>query len=788
MTLLLLLALFVVSLLLLLLGRLSERVLSGVMALSVVALCLLVLFMNVQVSGAGIGAPPRMQGLLTVCAALLGGSVLSLMLRSQARQDDKLAKFRRGTSVRPGFRTANHSGSVSRAAGRRTTGHGTRKTAAGQVSGMEALRGALGEFKLPQLGTRKRGKRTAARRTGVTRTGTGTRAGGTLRTARGRTPQRGGAVTGDVFFQEYEVLERVGIGGMGSVYRAKRRQDGRVVALKVPQEKYLADAKFVKRFYREAEVLKRFTHPNIVRVYDYRMQAPEHYIAMEYLDGDSLEDLLERQPFSFSESVQMLRAMADALRHIHMQNVVHRDIKPANVMVLRGAFENGKLREGGIKLMDFGIAVGKVLTRLTMTGARVGTPIYMAPEQAKGNRVDARSDVYSLGLLAYEMISGVTAFRGSYEAVVHQQVFEQPKPPKQVNLKVPGKLSDLILHMIEKDPALRPTLDEVIARIDAGVLEDEVFADPVALAVSTEEKAGTLRLLDLAGKLRVSLCDQGTKPGQLPLPPTALTGDAQGHLYLALPDHPQLQEGALLRKLGPQGQEELAFGTYGLQPGQLLRPVGLAVWNGQLYVLDAETQFVSVFGPGGDFLFRFGGPGAGQGKFGRPSTLKFGPDGQLYVLDRGNHEVQRFTPRGEYVSRYAFRLDRNSEQLRGLDGLGVDARGSVYIVDSVARKVRKIEPDGTPGTTFALETLVGEPADAPWLLEVAADGRIYALRQGGQVLRLFSPAGDLITQRDMYAPLHAMALVQRPNAAEAGAAEAGAALSAGDPARLRSGI
>lgn len=146
------------------------------------------------------------------------------------------------------------------------------------------------------------------------------------------------------------------------------------------------------------------------------------------------------------------------------------------------------------------------------------------------------------------------------------------------------------------------------------------------------------------------------------------------------------------------------------------------------------------------------------------------------MLDCGNHEVQRFTPRGEYVSRYAFRLDRNSEQLRGLDGLGVDPKGGVYIVDSVARKVRKIEPDGTPGSTFALETLVGEPNDAPWLLEIAADGRIYAVRQGGQVLRLFSPAGDLITQRDMYAPLHAMALVQRP----AAALPAGTVLPAGD--------
>ncbi|MDL2345871.1 serine/threonine-protein kinase, partial [Deinococcus sp. MIMF12] len=320
-------------------------------------------------------------------------------------------------------------------------------------------------------------------------------------------PSRAVTPLPDLHFQDYEVLERVGIGGMGSVYRARRRSDGRTVALKVPQDRYLADTKFVRRFYREAEVLKRFNHPGIVRVYDFRMQDPEHYIAMEFLDGESLESLMDRERLPFAQAVQVVRALADALRHIHMQNVIHRDIKPANVMVLAGAFRDGRLREGGVKLMDFGIAVGKVLTRLTMTGARVGTPIYMAPEQAKGGRVDARSDVYSLGLLAYELATGDTAFKGSYEAVVHQQVFEAPKPPKQVRLEVPGKLSDLILHMIEKDPAGRPGLDEVIARIDAGVLTDETFSDPWALALGVEERPGTLRLLDLSGKLRLSLRD-----------------------------------------------------------------------------------------------------------------------------------------------------------------------------------------------------------------------------------------------------------------------------------------
>ena len=577
----------------------------------------------------------------------------------------------------------------------------------------------------------------------------------------------GGGAGSEASFQDYEVLERVGIGGMGSVYRARRRQDGQIVALKVPQEKYLADAKFVKRFYREAEVLKRFSHPNIVRVYDYRMQSPEHYIAMEFLEGESLEHLLDRQSFTFVESTQVLRAMADALRHIHTQNVVHRDIKPANVMVLRGAFENGQLREGGIKLMDFGIAVGKVLTRLTMTGARVGTPIYMAPEQAKGQRVDARSDVYSLGLLAYELVTGVTAFKGSYEAVVHQQVFEPPKPPKQVRMEVPGQLSDLILNMVEKDPALRPTLDEVIARLDAGVLADEPFGDPLALALSLQERAGTVRLLDLSGKLRVGLRDQGPGPDQVPVAPIALAGDAAGHLYLALPDYRQGRSEALIRKLDPAGREVLAFAPYGLGDGQLLQPVGIAVWEETVYVLDAETHSVNLFDPQGRFLGRFGGRGRGQGRFDQPSALQVSPKGEIYVLDSGNHEVQRFSASGEYLSRYAFRLDRTSDKLRPLDGLGIDPQGGVYIADSVARKVRKIEPDGTAGPTFTLEPLVGEPLDTPWLLAVNPEGHIYAARQGGQVLRVFSLAGDPVRpQRDMYAPVQAMTLLQRSVAAQ----------------------
>ncbi|ADV66955.1 protein kinase domain-containing protein [Deinococcus maricopensis] len=572
-----------------------------------------------------------------------------------------------------------------------------------------------------------------------------------------RTPKTPTTVT-DVSFREYDVLDRIGIGGMGSVYRARRKTDGRTVALKVPQEKYLADAKFVKRFYREAEVLKRFDHTNIVRVYDYKATEDEHYIAMEYLDGDSLEALLEERQFGFSESVQILRALSDALRHIHAANIVHRDIKPANVMVLRGALDSGKLREGGVKLMDFGIAVGKVLTRLTMTGARVGTPIYMAPEQAKGNRVDARSDVYSLGLLMYEMVTGQTAFKGSYEAVVHQQVFESPKPPKQVRLEVPGKLNDLILNMIEKDPAARPTLDNVIARIDAGLLGEDAFTDPVALAMSVQEKRGTLRLLDLQGKLRASLRDTG---GALPTAPNALASIGEFLYATVLEYRSGKQDAPLVRKMDQDGRELAAFGTYGLGPEGLLHPISIAVHGDLVHVLDAETVQVVTYDAQGRFVRRVGGRGSGQGTFERPRALAAASNGDLLVLDTALNEVQRLRVTGEYVTRYAFRKDRNSDELRPLDGLGVDAAGGVYIVDALARKVRKIDADGAPGQSFTLESMVGEPNDAPWLMQVDARGQLYAARQGGQMLRIFSTGGDLVSSRDMYAPVQAMALIER---------------------------
>src|SRR5690554_1229411 len=261
----------------------------------------------------------------------------------------------------------------------------------------------------------------------------------------------------------YELLEKVGSGGMASVFRARRLSDGAVVALKIPMEQYVADAKFIRRFHREAEVAQRLNHTNIVRTYEHGASGVQHYMVMEFVDGRSLESYIEGGELDIELSVEIMQRVVSALQHIHSAGIIHRDIKPANVMITRGG---QRIKPGAVKLMDFGIAGGKVMSRLTMTGARVGTPVYMSPAQARGLKIDHRSDIYSLGLVFYEMLTGQTAFKGGYEAIVHQQIFQTPPPPRQVDLRLPKSLDQLVMRMIAKDPDERPSLDEVFETLE----------------------------------------------------------------------------------------------------------------------------------------------------------------------------------------------------------------------------------------------------------------------------------------------------------------------------------
>jgi eukaryotic-like serine/threonine-protein kinase len=599
------------------------------------------------------------------------------------------------------------------------------------------------------------------------------------RTQKRKSVQRAPTLTGiggkpgkpdSVGLTRYEVMERVGIGGMATVFRAKRKDDQRQVALKIPQEKFVADARFVRRFHREAEVLMRLSHPNIVKVFEHSSEGTTHFIAMELIEGESLENLIETRRISLEQAVQVMLMTSDALRYIHKQGIIHRDIKPGNIMVNKNALRADNpagIEVGTVKLMDFGIAAGKVLTRLTMTGARVGTPVYMSPEQARGNKIDHRTDIYSLGLVFYEMVTGQTAFKGGYEAVVQAQIFQTPTPPRQQNLEVPQKVNDLIMRMVEKDPDKRPPLTEVIELLEEGILNQETKLEgPAHLLVSLNTRKGPVRILSLTGNLEHSFGQVGIGSDKLPIAPVAIACDTDFSIYASVFEYRSGEAATnIIRKFSPEGKPLLSFGRYGMNPGEFLYPVAIAASHwGQVYILDGESHTVLRYTRDGDFLGKFGGRGTGLGQFDDPRAIVAGADGRVYVLDYGNRRVQRFDAGGEFIQRYSFKLRPDSAELRILDGVTVDANGVTYISDASSSKIRTlIPPAGKQGPTFAIEALTGE--DTAQVMDIAVDhqGFVYAARRGGHIIRKFNPDGTFMGNIETYNPIQNFALYINEN-------------------------
>ena len=252
----------------------------------------------------------------------------------------------------------------------------------------------------------------------------------------------------------YELDGVVGRGGMAEVYRARDIRLDRVVAVKTLREDLARDATFQARFRREAQSAASLNHPSIIAVYDTGedMEGPSNvpYIVMEYADGRTLRDLLREDRRLLPErALEITDGVLRALDYSHRHGIVHRDIKPANVMLTRSA---------EVKVMDFGIAraVSDAQATMTQTAQVIGTAQYLSPEQARGERVDARSDLYSTGCLLYELLTGRPPFTGdSPVAIAYQHVRENPIPPSRVDPELPGWADAIVLRAMEKDPADR---------------------------------------------------------------------------------------------------------------------------------------------------------------------------------------------------------------------------------------------------------------------------------------------------------------------------------------------
>jgi serine/threonine protein kinase len=258
-------------------------------------------------------------------------------------------------------------------------------------------------------------------------------------------------------FGRYEILDKLGEGAMGVVYRARDASLGRVVALKMLSADLGAEEELHQRFQREAEAIGRLSHPNIVTVYDVGESSGQLYMAMELLEGDDLRSLIEkRAAIAFADRVRILIQICTGLAYAHSRGVVHRDIKPANILV--GS-------DGRAKILDFGLARVSARSTITRRGVILGTPDYMAPEQAMGKGVDRRSDVFSAGAVFYEFLTLEKPFKGkTLHAVLYQIISDDPEPVLTVNPEVPVRLASIVHRMLRKDPDLRYGAMEDVAR------------------------------------------------------------------------------------------------------------------------------------------------------------------------------------------------------------------------------------------------------------------------------------------------------------------------------------
>jgi len=292
----------------------------------------------------------------------------------------------------------------------------------------------------------------------------------------------------------YRLLERLGEGGMGAVYRAVHRKLGRAVAIKVLQKDLTCDRGMINRFFHEARAANTIRHENVIEVYDFVENGENVYFVMELLRGRDLHDTLHRNgaesaPLAPRRAVRVLEQVAAGLHATHLRGIVHRDLKPENIFLCQ---RNGV--DDFVKIIDFGIAkMSRPDGLSTVAGAVLGTPEYIAPEQARGINVDGRADIYSLGCIAFEMLTLHQLFGGGTRTqVLTNQIRLQPPPLRHYAPELPPALESAVMRALSKDPEERPATALAFAESLVGAL-GEPLADPAAFQSAGERAAGRRR-------------------------------------------------------------------------------------------------------------------------------------------------------------------------------------------------------------------------------------------------------------------------------------------------------
>ena len=298
---------------------------------------------------------------------------------------------------------------------------------------------------------------------------------------------------GSTFAGRYQIIEELGRGGMGNVYKVLDKELGEKVALKLLKPEIAADHRIIERFRNELRFARKITHKNVCRMFDLSKAERTPYITMEYVSGEDLKSTLRRVgPLSEGKALYIARQVCDGLIEAHKLGVVHRDMKPQNIMIDKQGYPH---------IMDFGIARSMSGKGLTTSGIMIGTPEYMSPEQVEGKEVDQRADIYAMGVILYEMVTGTTPFKGETAiSIAIKHTREKPRNPREINDQISVDLSRLILKCMEKDRNKRyqnvQELLEVLNKISEGIpTTDRVIPEKPTISRTLAGKPGLKRIL-----------------------------------------------------------------------------------------------------------------------------------------------------------------------------------------------------------------------------------------------------------------------------------------------------
>jgi tetratricopeptide (TPR) repeat protein/predicted Ser/Thr protein kinase len=293
----------------------------------------------------------------------------------------------------------------------------------------------------------------------------------------------GPIVPGAVLGERYEILQLLGEGGMGTVYKARDRELDRMVALKVIRREMAGNPAILQRFKQELILAREVTHKNVIRIFDLGVADGVQFITMEFIEGRDLSALLEERKFTPDESIRIMRQVCRALEAAHTEGVIHRDLKPQNIMLDA---------RGKVSVMDFGLARSVEMHGMTRTGAMMGTPAYMSPEQARGQRIDARSDLFAFGIIFYELLTGVVPFQAdTVLGSLLKRTQEMPPAPAEVDPSIPLPASNVVQKCLAIDPEERyQSASEVLRDLDILAGETVVSPEMLSLVGAGPAKAG----------------------------------------------------------------------------------------------------------------------------------------------------------------------------------------------------------------------------------------------------------------------------------------------------------